>query len=501
MKRIVTDNGKLFWTGEADLENFFPAKYFKKTYADLLNDCFNDPRLHGLLGQLWQSTGLPNSMCAANWAGEVFGSHLLTGNFYIRGGGQRLSAAMAETLREAGSVVQVSSLVRRILIEDKRAIGVELERGERFLAPIIISNANPRQTYFSLIGKEHLTAPYIYKLDKLRPSCSLLTMYLGLDCPARDAGIDKHTLFYNHTYDNEHSYNMAMTENFENSDYMISDYTTSDTAVHPAGRGIAQILEVANGPAWTKISREAYEEKKKRVTDIILKKVARRYPHLKDHISVLELGTPRTMQLATRNPDGAVYGWAQTPSQADNYRFGVAAIFKGLYFTGAWARGGGGGYMGAIVNGRVAFMQAMGHEQLTGKDTVIKTYRQSTPDTFNLKDYTIKISASDISPLGELKPEAAVKILSETANTYIKEYSHLLKNTWPALAQAKILHTSFFQTRFLFVPFATIAPGDILKIHVKFSTNASAKGEFTHTIYCGDKKLVDATGRVLIRKS
>ncbi len=516
VKRVVGDNADLIWTGEADLENFFPARYFNKTYRDLLSECFSDEKLHGLLGQLWQSTGLPNTLCAANWAAEVFGSHFLSGNYYIRGGGQELSLAMARTLREAGSVVKTASLVTRILTEDRRAHGVELESGERYFAPIVVSNAGPVQTYFSLIGKEHLAAPYIYKLNNMKPSCSLLTLYIGLDCPARDVGVCKRTTFVNRGYDNHPAYQSAMSEAYDRTDYVISDYTEESGVNHPPGHGIIQVLEVADGKAWTEIPREAYLEKKKQVTDIILKKVFLRYPKLEGRIRVLEMGTPRTMKLATRNPWGSVYGWAQTPDQADDYRFSVTSIFKGLYFTGAWCRGGGGGYMGAVVNGRVACRNILAREGIEGVEMSIHTDKKtlSRPRVadaseaymnhtgFSKEVYDFVLDECDISEAGEISSEACIRFLSKSADRYVRDRSDLLRSIWPELSDADELRATFFQMRFLFIPFVSVQSGDTVTVEVEFEPRGRGKGEFTQNVILdrAGKKLANAGGRALIRK-
>ncbi len=503
-KKIVEASKDLFWNGETDFDNFFPSRYFKKSYQELLSECSGEPKLHGLLGQMWQSAGLPSKLCAANWAIEVFGSHLLTGNYYIRGGGGRLSRAMADTLREAGSVVKESSLVSGIILEDRQARGVELESGERFFAPVVVSNASPLQTYYSLVGKEKLAAPFLYRLGNMEQSCSLLTVYLGLDCPARDIGVRDHTLFMNHGYDNHKAYELALAEDYEHTDYAMSDYTEEGGSNHPPGCGIVQVIELVGGKAWTEISRESYEEKKKRVTDVILKKVGERFPILEKHISVCELGTPRTMMLATRNPGGSVYGWAQTPGQADNYRFGVKSIFDGLYFTGAWCRGGGGGYMGAVVNGRVAAHHIMGREGMPGEDTRIRMFR-ATPETrteFSMEKYELTLREGDISPMGEIGPDACVRILDETANRYLEDHAELLRSRWADFAHVKGLHASFFQMRFVFVPFVDIEDGDTIFVEVEFEPGEPGKGQFTQNVYRkkNKKRLANAGGRVLIRE-
>ncbi len=506
IKQIVTDNGKLFWDGDIDLRNFFPATYFKKTYQQLLEDCFTDPKIFGLMGQLWQSTGLPNTMCAANWSAEVFGSHILTGNYYIKGGGQALSDAMADTLREAGCTVRTSCLVNKILLKDRKVYGVRLENGEELFSDTIISNANPVQVYFDLIGKEHLAKPFIFKMGTYKPSISLLTLYLGLDSTGKEAGVADHTTFVNHTYDNTVAYNRAINEEFKNTDYIISDYTESDLTnglktTHPKDTGIVQILEPANGSAWTDISRDEYRDKKQKVTDTILDKVSKKFPKLKQHIKIMELGTPRTMHLATRNPGGAVYGWAQTPDQADNWRFGGKSHFKGLFFTGAWARGGGGGYMGAVVNGRVTSHQVLLGDSRKNNAVVFDVVKPEKKSSLSLKRYTLITEKKDISPLGELQSDSAIKILSNTSNRFIKDNKQTLVSIWPQFDASKQWTASFFQMRFLFVPFVKITQGDKVSVDTEFKPGKPGKGEFTQTIFNKKtgKKMATATGRVLIR--
>jgi len=486
IRRMVDENFQLFWTGDIDIETYFPARYFKKSYEELLTECVTDPRLHGILGQLWQSTGLPNRLCAANWSVEVIGMHWLTGNFHIVGGGQRLSSAMAETLCEAGGVVRLTSLVRRILLDDRMVRGVELDSGERYFAPIVISNANPIQTYFNLIGSENLSKPYAYKLRNMEPSCSLLTLYLGLDRPARDVGLDHHSLFVNHSYDNHASYSAAMTEAYDRTDYMVSDYTDENGKSHPRGHGVAQMLEVAPGEPWTTLSREAYDEKKRRVRDVLLDKLAIRFPDLVSHIDLCELGTPRTMSRFTRNPYGAVYGWAQTPEQADIYRFGSKSLFKGLYFTGAWCRGGGGGYMGTVINGRVTCREIMQRENLRGEEIRFPVYSRSwvgkpkkgADASLEKTSYAVKLGREDVSSADEVLPQAVVRIANESASRYLTEHRSALAREWNSFAGDGDISFSFFNLKLLIVPGSTASPNDVVDVEVEFTPTEEGRGEF-----------------------
>ncbi|MBN2525774.1 MAG: NAD(P)/FAD-dependent oxidoreductase [Deltaproteobacteria bacterium] len=513
VKSIIDANTKLYWSGEVDINNFFPAQYFKRTYYDLLQECFTDKRLFGLMGQLWQSTGLPNELCAANWAAEVFGSFLLTGNFYVKGGGQRISSAMAETLCEAGGTVRTSALVEKVLLKNRQAIGVQLENGEQIFAPVVVANANPIQTYLSLVGKEHLAKPFLYKLGTFEPSCSLLTMYIGLDCAGKAAGVMDHATFVNFDYSNLRTYEAALREEYHTTDYIISDYTDDESGTHPKGKGIVQVLEVAPGKPWTEIPYEDYKQKKKQVWDVIMAKVAKRYPLLEKHIEVAELGTPRSMERYSRNPYGSVYGFAQVPTQADNWRFSVASIFPGLYFSGAWGRGGGGGYMGSIVNGRVTAQQIFSRHAWRGGE---KTFDVASREPFRIRKtvdaaangteltfrrYIKAIDAKDLSAIGELTTGASVRLLHETMNAYIQEFKTILAKSWTELDVQKDWHVTFFQMRFVFVPFVALSAGDEISIKVEFETTGPNKGKVTQNAYAikSNKKLANAGGRILIR--
>jgi phytoene dehydrogenase-like protein len=66
---------------------------------------------------------------------------------YVRGGMGMISFYFCDAAREAGAVVATGVPVAHILPQE----GVVLEGGERISAPVVISNADPRQTY-KLLG-------------------------------------------------------------------------------------------------------------------------------------------------------------------------------------------------------------------------------------------------------------------------------------------------------------------------------------------------------------
>ena len=74
------------------------------------------------------------------------------------------------------------------------------------------------------------------------------------------------------------------------------------------------------------------------------------YPGIKSHIVVNELGTTKTMERYTKNPKGAVYGYAQTVKQSGRYRLKNQTNISNLFMSSAWNNPGG-GYEGVISSG------------------------------------------------------------------------------------------------------------------------------------------------------
>src|SRR6185503_17478682 len=93
-------------------------------------------------------------------------NHYFDGGFYPMGGGGGIVKAMTNAIKRNGGEVRTKQRVRKILIKNKEAIGVELDGGERILAKRVVSNADPSTTYLGLVGKENLSSGLAKKLSR-----------------------------------------------------------------------------------------------------------------------------------------------------------------------------------------------------------------------------------------------------------------------------------------------------------------------------------------------
>lgn len=79
----------------------------------------------------------------------------------VRGGMGSLAEALQRSIEAKGGTVRLKQIVKRIVVEDGRAVGVELRNGERLHAPVILSNLDKPATFLRLVGEELLPAGFL----------------------------------------------------------------------------------------------------------------------------------------------------------------------------------------------------------------------------------------------------------------------------------------------------------------------------------------------------
>ncbi|MFI1768431.1 phytoene desaturase family protein [Streptomyces sp. NPDC020800] len=103
------------------------------------------------------------------------------GAYYPRGGGQVFAAHLIDVIRTHGGQVRTKAAVRQILVEEGRAVGVRLADGETIRAAAVVSNADLKRTCLELVGREHLSARTVGRVEKYRMALPFFSVYLGLD--------------------------------------------------------------------------------------------------------------------------------------------------------------------------------------------------------------------------------------------------------------------------------------------------------------------------------
>jgi all-trans-retinol 13,14-reductase len=161
--------------------------------------------------------------------------------------------------------------------------------------------------------------------------------------------------------------------------FIFVDYNKVDSQLAPPDKSAGVICAVDYLKDWEGLSDADYKAKKEEVAQIILERLDRQFPGIRDSIEYYEVSTPKTIQRYTLNPSGSVYGYAQTLEQTGTKRFRNNFLIPNMYFASAWAFPGG-GFEGSITGGFLAALQM-------NKD---KIWSEGNPETYT-NDRVVKL--------------------------------------------------------------------------------------------------------------
>ncbi len=327
-------------------------KVYRKTLEVVLDDLFDDELLKAVIAQFWVYYGPPPSRLWAPIFLLANGSYQTHGAWHFKGSSQALSNAYAERIEELGGKVLTGTRVVGIEVDDGFVEGVATEYGDLFSSRYVVSSADPFQTFFKLLIEEDSPIEWREKIQGMKPSNSLLGLYLGLDLPISHWGIEEHEIFYNTSTDADAMYDAMMAGRYEDGAIAVTIYSNLDDPYYaPPGKSVVVVHTYSSMDDWPKL-RKPYADHKRRVSQKLLALLENVMPGVSEHIEVQEMVTPVTINTFTLGYDGIPYGWDFTVDQGYN-RLPNGTPIGGLYLAGSWA-GPSHGVSAAQLSGRRA---------------------------------------------------------------------------------------------------------------------------------------------------
>src|SRR5206468_3217466 len=179
------------------------------------------------------------------------------GVYHVMGGLSRISDALAAVSREEGAEIHTSAPVARVLVDGRRAIGVELTSGEKIYTDDIVINADFGHAMTMLFDEKNLGRHKPSALRKRKFSCSTFMMYLGLD-RAYDA--EHHMIVFARDYKRNIESITTGGSDFDDVSMYVRNSCKTDPTCAPAGHSALYILvPVANnnsGICWEQRKEE-----------------------------------------------------------------------------------------------------------------------------------------------------------------------------------------------------------------------------------------------------
>jgi prolycopene isomerase len=330
-------------------------KYHKATVGQVLDEYLRDARLKAVFPTLWPYVGLPPSRLSFLYWTMMLMSFLRGGAFYSKGSFQKLPNAFVQGIRGHGGEVLCGCSVRRIVVSKNKVEGVITDNGQRIRAPVVISNADARETFEELLGPENVPARYLKKIRRMKPSLSAFVVYMATDLDLKTYGA-QHEMFFYRSWNHDETFQAI--DHGRPSGLVATVPTLVDPSLAPKGEHIvvaSTLIPYDVGVSWRK--------EKARYAEALMGELEALYPDLKGHITYAEGASPRTMERYTLNLTGAIYGWELSPEQVGRGRLDNATPIGGLYLSGHWAQPGG-GIVAVIHSGVTTAQKVLGRPSL-----------------------------------------------------------------------------------------------------------------------------------------
>jgi phytoene desaturase len=187
------------------------------------------------------------------------------GVYHVIGGLNMLSQAMSKCIIEDGGKINLNTEVKKIIVENNTAIGVELLNGSKEYADIVVINADFANAMTKIVPQEDRIKYTNDKLKKMKYSCSTFMLYLGLD--KLYDNINHHNIFFAEDYKNNVD-EIAVTKVLpEDPSMYVQNASLTDPTLAPAGKSTLYVLvPIANTTGSIDWSKEADAFKEKILT-------------------------------------------------------------------------------------------------------------------------------------------------------------------------------------------------------------------------------------------
>jgi phytoene desaturase len=260
------------------------------------------------------------------------------GVHWAMGGTGSLIKAMVNLLADRGVPTRCNADVKRILVENGRAAGVELASGERIPADIVVSNADAAWTYKHLLPDAKRRTWTDRKLARAKYSMSLFVWYFGTNRQYHD--VPHHQMVLGPRYEgllNDIFLQHKLTEDFS---LYLHRPSATDDSVAPAGHdcfyALSPVPHLDSGVNWA-TEAEAYRARvQKRLEETVL-------PGLGRHIVSSRVTTPQQFHDDLLSYKGAAFGMEPRLLQSAWFRpHNRSEELPGLFLVGAGTHPGAG---------------------------------------------------------------------------------------------------------------------------------------------------------------
>ena len=266
---------------------------------------------------------------------------------YSVGGYGRLAEACADYVVEKGGIYLNKQRVERIVVEDGRAAGIEIEQGI-LRADAVVSNAGIQPTVLKLAGSELFPSDYVERVKSLEPSWSIAGYRYVLDERIFDAALIP--IFSDQSWLDDERYAGMEAGNWPDVPLIAIDVPSEfDPSLSPVpGHQIANFQVFCSPDPQSNMGEEAMRRAEEILNEL--------WPDLQNHILRKEPYGAKAISGLSRDSvlpgcGGEAVGIAQVVGQVGKSKPDPRTPLPGLYLVGCDAGGRGAGTHQAVDSG------------------------------------------------------------------------------------------------------------------------------------------------------
>ncbi|CPR08720.1 dehydrogenase [Mycobacterium bohemicum DSM 44277] len=273
----------------------------------------------------------------------------------LEGGIGALTDHVRDLFVSAGGELRFRAKVDKIVVEDGRAIGVQLRDGTKISAPVVVSNLAPDTTLNDLVGAEHLPADLVTRLEGRDHRATFVQMHFALDglpefAPPyellNEPGMQQSIGIFGSPEEQQRQWEMCTHGLIpDNPSLGMQIPSCMDSSLAPPGKHAASAYAYAFP---VEASRDQHGHLKNEMAQRVIDKITRFAPNFKDILIRHITFAPYHMQTMFAAPSGDFCHGLLQPELMGPNRPGpkgfidLPIAIDGLYLGGAGCHGGPG---------------------------------------------------------------------------------------------------------------------------------------------------------------
>lgn len=256
---------------------------------------------------------------------------------YPVGGSLALAKAIEARFISLGGTIRYGTRVTRVLEQNSRVTGVQLEDGTEMEADYVIAACDMRSTLMGLLDGSRIDPVHKELLDSGVLTGPVTQVAIGANLDLSGGPAAQLEIFQ---LPKPISIGGRRVEWFNVKNYAF------DPGMAPLGKSLLLSMFLCEWAHWEKLRGDpaAYEAEKERTAEMCIEALEMRYPGIRNRIEMVDVATPLTYERYTGNWKGTHMTWQYNADFARRHRFIPKTVpgLEGFYLSSMWTNAPGG---------------------------------------------------------------------------------------------------------------------------------------------------------------